>query len=273
MSTLTIHSDLEQRSPEWYAIRCGMITASLMGKLVTTAAPGAEMFDCPECASPAGEPCVSLRGGKPIKTMHPDRHALSAAAEPVLTVADSDTSRGIIATLAAERISGKVEESHPTPDMWRGIESEPFAREAYSAHRAKVVETGFMVRDFGRFKIGCSPDGLVGDDGGIEIKSPRAKSHVLTVIDGEVPAQHMAQMQTFLLVSGRTWCDFISFHGGLHLFVQRVTRDPHWESIILDAAAAAEASIAALVAAYEQAVDGMPLTDPLPDYYNDEITV
>ena len=269
---ITVYADLEQRSPEWHAARCGVITASTVGKLVTLTAPPADHFPCPECSAEVGAPCVNLRGGKPIKTMHAARTALAADAPAVPTVADNDTSRAIIATLAAERISGRSEDTPTTADMWRGVESEPFAREAYEQWRGVTVdEVAFMVRTIDGVRIGCSPDGLVGDDGGIEIKSPRAKGHVLTAVSGKTPAHHMAQLQTFLLVTGRRWIDFISFKGGLALWSQRVMPDQRWHEAIVAAATEAEAAIQDLVARYREATRDLPMTDPLPSY--DEITV
>ena len=66
----------------------------------------------------------------------------------------------------------------------------------------------------GRLDLGHSPDGLVGDDGLLEIKAPRAKAHVLAVSPTSAP-HYMAQLQAGLLVSGRAWIDFVPFCGGL----------------------------------------------------------
>lgn len=265
-TSLTVYRELEQRSATWYAARAGLVTASAVGRLITSGAPDAATFPCPECSASEHMSCVSLRNGQEIKTTHSGRLAVAAAAEPVLTVADNDTSRGLIATLAGERITGHVEETPTTGDMFRGIIAEPFARDAYAEHNeVEVEEVGFMVRDFGTYRIGCSPDGLVGEDGGIEIKSPRAKTHIATVLTGEIPAHYMAQVQTFLLVSGRSWCDFVSFHGGLPLWTTRVEPDPSWAAAIHRAAAYAESTIADTVTRFEEATDGLPPTERVPD--------
>jgi hypothetical protein len=268
--TLHEYPDVEQRSDEWHALRRGIVTASTIGALITAAAPGPDAYECPECAAPPAEPCISLRGGTPIKTMHSGRVSAAAegasTAEPVLRVADNDTARGLIHTLAAERIRGMGEDTPMTSDMWRGVDSEPYAREAYEQHAGvEVVEVGFMVREVDGVKVGYSPDGLVGDDGCIEIKAPRAKTHVATILADKVPAQYMPQLQAALFVSGRDWCDFISFSGGLHLFPKRVYPDPHWQAVICDALLEAEARIADLTDRYAKAVEGLPLTEPVPD--------
>ena len=78
-------------------------------------------------------------------------------------------SRALVQTLVAERVSGWVEPTYTNSDMWRGIESEPIARDLYSERFAPVVEVGFMRRDEADWSLGYSPDGLVGDDGLIEI--------------------------------------------------------------------------------------------------------
>jgi YqaJ-like recombinase protein len=142
--------------------------------------------------------------------------------------------------LLAQRITGHVEPSYYNDDMLRGQDDEIDARTLYSERYAQVVECGFIVRDFGDFKIGYSPDGLVGDDGAIEVKGRRQKLQVQTIINGEPPAENMMQVQTGLLVSGRAWVDFLSYSGGLPMAVYRVLPDETTHAAILDAAAAFE---------------------------------
>lgn len=182
---------------------------------------------------------------------------------PTLKVADNDTSRGIVTTLAAERITGWTEDTPMTSDMWRGVESEPFAREVYSKHYGDVTEVGFMVRSEDDWTLGYSPDGLVGEDGLIEIKAPRAKTHVRTILADEVPGYYMAQCQAGLLVSGREWIDFVSYVGGMPMFVKRVTPEPIWFDAITAACIQFEKDAAQLVADYESRVADMPKTERL----------
>jgi hypothetical protein len=268
--TLTVYEDLEQRSEEWLNLRCGMVTASIVGQLVTTKAKTAIDFDCPACDTTAGLPCLSKRTGQPIATLHPERTTVAKAddSQPVLVMADNETVRNLAAVLAAERIAGPDPDAQlGGRDIWRGIDSEPYARDKYAEHyRTEVTEVGFMVLDGDGFKIGVSPDGLVGDDGGIEIKAPRQKGHLLTAVSGEVPASHVAQIQTALLVSGRDWWDYASFHGGMSLWVKRVYPDPDWFNAITAAVREFETTVAQMVADYHAAVEGFPMTDPLPDY-------
>ena len=180
---------------------------------------------------------------------------------PTLKVADNDTSRTFTATLAAERITGWTEDTPITADMWRGIEMEPFARAAYAEHHAPVAEFGFMRRDEDDWTLGYSPDGVVGDEGLIEVKCPRAKTHVATILADQVPAQYMPQLQAALLVSGRAWIDYVSFVAGMPLYVKRVEPDDAWFAAIEAACVAFEDNASRIVADYEQRVVGLPVTE------------
>lgn len=264
MMTLTIHN-VEQRTPEWYELRCGLLTASAVGSLISVNPPDAITVDCPTCKAAAGSPCISAarKEPTPIKTLHDKRIEAASTLPPVYGPADNETSRNLIATLAAERITGHVEETWISGDMYRGIEAEPYARDIYARECTDqpVTECGFMIRDFDGFSLGYSPDGLVGDDGLLEVKAPRQKGHLLTVVSDEVPNWHMAQLQAGLLVSGRKWIEFVSYSGGMHLWPKRVTPDPKWQGAILAVAERAERAIRETVATYEQAVTGLPLTE------------
>jgi len=190
---------------------------------------------------------------------------ISKLLTPQLKVADNDTSRGLINTLAAERITGNVDYVYPSFDMQRGTEREPYARQYYADTHSPVTEMGFMVRDFGGYVIGYSPDGLVGEDGLVEIKSPRAKEHLRTILANDVPAQYMAQCQTGLLVSGRDWLDYVSFCPGMPLWTKRVHPDHAWSDALKEAADIAESRIQSVTAMYEASVIGLPATEAIPE--------
>lgn len=213
--TITEYPDLLQGSQEWHDVRRGIITASVVGKLLT----------------------------------------------PSLKVADNDTSRGITTALVAERITGWTEPTWANDDMIRGNECEPIARDIYSAHYQQAVEVGFMRRDEDGWQLGYSPDGLVGTDGLVEIKSPRAKTHLKTILADQVPGHYMAQCQAGLLVTGRAWIDFVSFYGGMPLFVKRVLPDPAWFDAIEAACRTFEETALDMVTEYDLATTGLPLTD------------
>lgn len=163
---------------------------------------------------------------------------------PTLKPASNDKERAHFYELLAQRITGYVEPAYISDDMLRGREDEIEARILYAQHYAPVEEVGFMTREFnGGVVIGYSPDGLVGDDGLIECKSRRQKYQVETILSGEMPPDYLIQVQTGLLVSGRKWCDFVSYCGGLPMATIRVYPDANVQTAILSAATAFEERI------------------------------
>lgn len=111
-----------------------------------------------------------------------------------------------------------------TRAIQQGIDLEPEARKLYEFDTGvDVKQVGFCLSDCGRY--GCSPDGLVGDDGGIELKCPKAKTHVQYLLDGVLPTEYRAQVHGCLLVTGRKWWDFMSYCHNLPPFRIRVEPD------------------------------------------------
>ncbi|WP_219816967.1 YqaJ viral recombinase family protein [Arthrobacter sp. GMC3] len=271
--TLHIYEDLDQGTPEWFAARAGIPTASVMHHLITTGSPDALTIDCPNCGSTAGDPCMSLarKIPAPIKTVHGERSAAASALPPVYRVADNLGSQGLTATLAAERITGHVEPMATSRDMERGTLDEPYARDVYSERYAPATVLGFMVRDFGGYSIGYSPDGMVGDDGLLEIKSRKQKIQLGTFLDDEVPAENMAQLQTGLLVSGRDWIDYMSYAGGMPPYIKRVYPSNAWFDVIHQAAAALEITAADMLDKYLKATDGNEPTERIDHYLELEL--
>jgi len=192
---------------------------------------------------------------------------------PTLKIADNKTSRGLIERLAAERISGRIDNHYMSRDMERGHLDEPFAREAYEQHMSvEVQQVGFMTREFDGFTLGYSPDGLVGEPGSIEIKSRKQQLQVMHVLEPDVPHDHMAQMQAGMLVADRAWCDYISYSGGLHLSIQRIFADDNWQKQILEAVRRAEFKITRIVIDYQTYVEqiGLPHTEFI-DHFGDDL--
>ena len=173
----------------------------------------------------------------------------------------NDRSRGLCQTLIAERITGHVEPVFPNRAMTRGTLLEPEARRIYAEQTGRDVdEVGFARLDTGTYTLGSSPDGLVGETGGIEIKSPSAKVHVSTVLSGAIPDYNRAQVQAFLHVTGREWCDFISYLPGEPLCIIRDYPDQRWQKAIVSAAEQFEETARSAVARYETATRGLPRT-------------
>ena len=250
---MTLHVyNFEQHTPEWFAARCGVVTASVIGQLISKGAPDALSVECPKCQALDGEPCISTarKIATPIKTIHDDRSAKVAELPPVYTAANTDTARALTLSLVAERITGHVEPVIPSRDMERGTLDEPYARDIYSERYEPATEVGFMVREFDGYKIGYSPDGLVGENGLIEIKSRKQKIQLKAFLDDAVPAENMAQIQTGLLVSGRLWCDYVSYSGGMPLYVKRVYPDQRWFDAIHAAAEQFEKNAADIIDTY-----------------------
>lgn len=144
----------------------------------------------------------------------------------------SDTAYSYMLELIAEELTGKQKELYGAALEW-GSEQEKHAREAYEFYSEnKVDEVGFIEHECGI--VGVSPDGLIGEDGGVEIKCPYdTKNHLRTVLSCEVPKEHIPQIQGCMWVSKRKWWDFISYDPRIEdqniaLFVKRVYRDEEY---------------------------------------------
>lgn len=173
---------MEQRSDEWFAARCGKVTASKMADL-----------------------CAKTKTGWGASRAN------------------------YMALLIAERLTGQPAESYCNAAMQHGIDTEPHARAAYEFYSGlEVVEVGFIVHPE-IVDSGASPDGLVGDDGLVEIKCPNTATHIDTLLNKKVPSKYILQMQWQMACTGRDWCDFVSFDprmpAEMQSFIHRVDRD------------------------------------------------
>lgn len=171
-----------QRSPEWFALRAGKVTASRVSDVIARTKTG---------------------------------WGASRA--------------NYAAQLVAERLTGKAEEGFSNAAMQWGTDKEPDARDAYSFFRdVDVTECGFAIHP-GIPQAGASPDGLVGDDGLVEIKCPNTATHIDTLLTKSVPSKYLTQMQFQMACTKRQWCDFVSYDPrmpeNMRLFVARVERD------------------------------------------------
>lgn len=137
--------------------------------------------------------------------------------------------RAYRAELVCERLTGVSSEHHVTRPMQWGIDNEPFARSAYEVAEDAMVDTvGFVLHPTMDF-AGASPDGLVGDDGCLEIKCPTSENFLDWRDAGVAPEEHIHQMQWVMACCERDWCDFVAFDprmpNGLRFFIVRVERD------------------------------------------------
>ena len=145
---------------------------------------------------------------------------------------ESASRRNYRMQLVCERLTGKKEETFTNAHMERGIELEPIARSLYEMDSGLFVKEIAFVEHPTIAMAGCSPDGLVGDDGLIEIKCPTVANHIETLTSNSAPSKYIAQMQWQMACTGRKWCDFVSFNvelpDHLQLFVKRVERDDEY---------------------------------------------
>lgn len=138
--------------------------------------------------------------------------------------------RALIATLAVERLTGQCVETYCNDAMRRGTELEPEARAAYEAHMGVLCEEIAWVPHPTLDYVGVSPDGLVGDDGLVELKVPaNMAKHLAAHLTGEHASEYRWQLQGQLWVTGRQWVDATSFDprypADLQLAILRVNRD------------------------------------------------
>lgn len=136
--------------------------------------------------------------------------------------------RNYRARLTVERLTGKPVQSFQSAAMKQGTEREPLARDAYMVQSGLFVQqVGFILHD--TMEAGASPDGLIDDDGGLEIKCPELATHLEYLRLKSEPAAYTPQIQGGMWITGRKWWDFVSFNpdfpAHLQLIVRRVQRD------------------------------------------------
>lgn len=148
----------------------------------------------------------------------------------------SASRKNYMAQLVAERLTGIPAESFSNGAMQWGIDTEPFARAAYEIKMDCMVDQIGFVDHPTIAMAGMSPDGLVGDDGLIEIKCPNTATHIDYLLGKVPPSKYIPQMAWQMACSGRTWCDFASFDPrmpeNLQLFVARYVPEPGYIAAI-----------------------------------------
>lgn len=134
--------------------------------------------------------------------------------------------RDYLIELIAERMTGDTMRHYVSPAMQHGIDTEPYALEAYQDYsKVLVTQCGFLKHANIEY-FGASPDGLIRDDGLIEIKCPTTTTHIEWMIAGVVPEEHKPQMLAQMACTGREWCEFVSYDPRIkdekrRLFVRR----------------------------------------------------
>lgn len=169
---MIIHN-LEQNTPEWYAVRSGKFTASMFADLFASKS--------------------------------------------------TDKYQNAVYRVAYERVTGEQAPTYTNAIMERGHELEPIARESYELETFNLVEqVGFC--ELSEW-VGCSPDGLVGNDGMIEIKCPAYNTFIRYINAGTLPSTYFYQVHGQMYVTGRKWVDFVAYHPPFKPFIFRVERD------------------------------------------------
>lgn len=215
---------IDQRSEQWFAERAGKITASRMSDVML------ERDREPFKSGP--------RKGQP----KPPPKALTDYAYQ----------------LAAERLTGRPRKQVKAAALQWGQDIEPAAVAAYQAETGELVELSGFVQHPAHAFIGASPDFLVADDGGGEIKSPESSEvHLETLLCG-LPDEHIEQIQGGLWVTGRQWWDFVSYHpdfpADLRIYIQRVPRDDSYIEKLEAACLQMEADVQAILTQLNQKV-------------------
>jgi putative phage-type endonuclease len=181
-----------------------------------------------ETATQRTEDWYAARLGKATASRFKDAIAALKSGAP------AQARRDYLTELVVERLTQQPIQRFQNAAMTWGTEQEPAARAAYERITGRIVEeTGFVCHD--TLMAGCSPDGLVDWDGLIEIKCPYSSAnHIETLLNG-MPAEHIPQVQGQMWITGREWCDFVSYDPrmpeALQLHVQRIQRD---EAFIAD---------------------------------------
>lgn len=168
----------------------------------------------------------------------PEWHQLRAGKVTASRVADilaqtrtgpSASRQNYLIELALQRSTGTIEPSYTNAFMQHGIDTEPQARVAYEVETGNFVDQVAFIDHPTIANFGCSPDGLIGDDGLIEIKCPNSATHWEYFKAKKPPQKYVTQIQTQLCVTGRKWCDFVSFDPRMpsrsQLLIVRVDRD------------------------------------------------
>ena len=149
------------------------------------------------------------------------------------------TRKSYMYQLAAEALTDMRTDSFTSEYMEWGTETEPQARAMYELNSGNDVEEVSFIKLNDAVKVGCSPDGIIGEDGMIEIKCPKTTTQIETYLSGKMPNSHKAQVQGQLWVSGRKWTDFVSFdpriEGDSGYMCVRIERDEDYIKEIEDA--------------------------------------
>jgi len=141
----------------------------------------------------------------------------------------SETRKNYMTDLLVERLTGEPTDFYTSADMQYGIDMEDFAKLAYMEKTGNAVNNVGFIDSVNVVNSGASPDGLIGFEGGIEIKCPKTKTHLNTIMTGKIKRGYLFQIQWCIYCTDCQWWDFVSYDNRLpdhlQLYIQRVERD------------------------------------------------
>lgn len=184
-----------------------------------------------DCAQGSPE-WLEARRGIPTASVFSDVLAKGKTAN-----AESLVRAKLRATLALQRATGIVRQGFSSAATRQGTEREPEARSAFMVRSGELVQTvGFCRHD--RLEAGASPDGLIGNDGALEIKSPEELAHLATLRSRRIPPEYVAQVQGVMWICARSWCRFVSWNPDFPPAQQLVIIDVPRDQLYIDRLAA-----------------------------------
>jgi len=234
----------DQNSPEWHRARMGIPTASSFDLILTPSKKkeNEAMPDGSFSIKTEDDLRAAIEGyANTKKKVTAKRHIVARARaidaldllpegwddgnEKKTSDAVQQTRRTYMLKLVGEILTGEPMDMVMTRDMERGHALEPEARDLYTLQTGAALErVGFVKRG----RVGCSPDSLIGDDGGLEIKTKAPHLLIDCILKDEFPEEHKAQVQGALWITGRKWWDIAVYWPGLPLFVKRAYRDEEY---------------------------------------------
>lgn len=192
---------------------------------------------------------------------------------PSLKIADNKDTRTHMYELLAQRINNYVEPQFVGDDQIRGHEDEVTARILYSEYYDPVEDMGFITNDKWGFKLGFSPDGMIGKKKAIECKSRRQKYQTQTLIEGTVPEEYVMQVQTGMMVGELECIDYVSFSAGMPMYTFPVYPDEKIQSAIVTACTAFEEKMTELMQKYKDKIASGARLIPTERKIEEEIVI
>lgn len=242
-----IVTHFEQGSPEWHQSRCGIPTASRFKDVM---------------AISEARWRVVRDSGTLVKSFTSEAAAKKCAADKFkiehVPPTPLDAHKEYVLDIACQRMTEAFCDSEGWSNFWtdRGHELEPLARKYYQFLNGVKVETcGLILTD--ERDAGASADGLVGDDGGTEIKCYKRTKHMQIVLQDEVPKEDMPQVQGCMFITGRPWWDYIAFHPDAPIdgHIIRVERDEAYMKQLADGLALFNRSVEKMISHMQELVE------------------